>query len=101
MDSISSSAETSTVDDVRSTDTRPDSRFLTMAVGILVAILALAAILNLTTIITCIKAKGDVTFPESAVTTVSLSFAQTGKLYTSLDRPPFTPVAYGPVFYMG
>ena len=71
-----------------------------VATFIIVALFSVSAALSATAAFRMVLQAGDVTEPESAVTTLALNFAKSGKLYSPLDRPPYTPVAYGPVLYL-
>jgi hypothetical protein len=42
---------------------------------------------------------GDTSHPESAIIQTAWLASQSGRLYPSLDAPPYTPAPYGPLFY--
>src|SRR5690349_5630832 len=68
--------------------------------SIILALFAVSAALSIVASLLLVHKIGEVTNPEGAVTVVALHFAKTGSLYTSVDRPPYTPVAYGPGLYL-
>jgi hypothetical protein len=80
---------------------RYEPSFFKLLMLALVALLSVSAIFSVATLVACVRHTGDVTSPESAVTTLALNLAHTGRLYSPLDQPPYTPVAYGPVLYLG
>jgi hypothetical protein len=47
-----------------------------------------------------IKARADVTYPESAVAYNAQLAARTGHIYPPISQPPYTPALYGPAFYL-
>lgn len=50
---------------------------------------------------TGLLAKGDNTFPESAVVQTAIWAKDSGRIYPALDTSPYTPAPYGPLFYVG
>ncbi len=51
--------------------------------------------------VTSLFAKGDNTFPESAVVQTAVWAKDSGRIYPALDTSPYTPAPYGPLFYLG
>jgi hypothetical protein len=88
------------LDPVESSGRSHESWLIRVTTLVPLAILIISIVFSARALVANVVHVGDVTVPESAVTTVALHFAQTGKLYTSLDQPPYTPVAYGPILYL-
>jgi hypothetical protein len=66
---------------------------------ILIAWFGLGFLLVIFFAVKAIPKTSDVTHPESAVVYSAQLAAQTGKLYSDLNAPPYTPTPYGPFFY--
>lgn len=47
-----------------------------------------------------VASKGDNTYPESAVVQTAMWAKTSGRIYPALDRSPYTPAPYGPLFYV-
>lgn len=47
-----------------------------------------------------ITTSADTSHPESAIVQTAQLAARSGRLYPSLDAPPYTPAPYGPLFYL-
>lgn len=72
-----------------------------LLLAVLLGPLLLAGACQLAKGTTGLFAKGDNTFPESAVVQTAIWAKQTGRIYPGLDASPYTPAPYGPLFYVG
>ncbi len=71
-----------------------------LAWAILLLGLAAPAALTLSRNLPRIGLHHDVIYPEAAGAQLALWTAQTGRVFPPLQRPPFTPAIYGPLFYL-
>jgi hypothetical protein len=62
--------------------------------------LLLAGVIQLGKAAKSVSTKGDNTYPESAVVQTALWAKQSGRIYPALNRSPYTPAPYGPLFYV-
>lgn len=72
-----------------------------MILFVLLGPLLVAGVFQLAKAGTGITAKGDNTYPESAVVQTAIWANNSGRIYPSLDQSPYTPAPYGPLFYVG
>ncbi len=71
-----------------------------IAWAILLIGLAAPAALMLRRNLSALGLHHDVIYPEAADVQLALWTAQTGRVFPPLQRPPFTPAIYGPLFYL-
>lgn len=77
--------------------TSPAEKILLLSV---LAPLLLAGAMQLSKAAQNVAAKGDNTYPESAVVQTAMWAKASGRIYPALDSAPYTPAPYGPLFYV-
>lgn len=71
-----------------------------LLLAIVLAPLLLAGAIQLGKAVQSITTQGDNTYPESAVVQTAMWAKASGRIYPALDRSPYTPAPYGPLFYV-
>lgn len=79
------------------TERSPASKLL---LAVVLVPLLLAAAIQLGKAVQSVTTHGDNTYPESAVVQTTMWARTTGRIYPALDRSPYTPAPYGPLFYV-
>lgn len=77
--------------------TAPPLPFLTAP--ILIGLVLVAACISWVSV-RAVPLPWETSHPEAAVAYHGLKFVQSGKIYPSINEPPYTPVAYMPLYYV-